>query len=403
MSSFICLCCGKQFPADPLFSFCPKCHEPMQVALPQKERCIYQTGRALERYRDFMPMEEVKEGLLLGEGDSPLLRLFRIEKKFSFPRIWAKCEMMNPTASFKDRGTVVAVHMAQALGIQRIGTVSTGNMSASTAAYGARAGMLTFVLAKQDTPPEKLYSAGIHGTHLIKVQGDYGKMGWESYRIGKKYGIYFMNSTDPFRLEGYKVIGYEICEQLEYLVPDHIFVPVSSGGHLLGLIKAMRELKQHGFIDRLPNFIGVQASGCAPIANAYASGNAAYTPAPPNSSSIAQSINNPAPPGGNILLKLIRQLKGSIISVSDEEIRSAQILLAQEEGLFCLPASATTLAGLLKLHGLNPFDPDKSIVLVLTGSGLKNIQVLDPKSMSIHTSALPGLDLLISKLIDNPK
>jgi threonine synthase len=165
----------------------------------------------------------------------------------------------------------------------------------------------------------------------------------------------------------------------------------------------MRELKQHGFIDRLPNFIGVQASGCAPIAEAYASGNAAYTPAPPNSSSIAQSINNPAPPGGNILLKLIRQLKGSIISVSDEEIRSAQILLAQEEGLFCLPASATTLAGLLKLHGLNPFDPDKSIVLVLTGSGLKNIQVLDPKSMSIHTSALPGLDLLISKLIGNPK
>ena len=374
----------------------------MQVVLPPKKRQLFPKSRALERFRDFMPMEKIQEGLLLGEGDSPLLPLLRLKKKFSFPRVWAKCEMMNPTASFKDRGTVVAVHMAQALGIQRIGTVSTGNMSASTAAYGARAGMQTYVLAKQDTTQEKLYSAGIHGTHLIRVQGDYAEMGWESYRIGKQYGIYFMNSIDPFRLEGYKVVGYEICEQLGYRIPDFIFVPVSSGGHLLGLIKAMLEFKQHGFIDRLPNFVGVQASGCAPIADAYASGNATYTPAPPHSSSVAQSINNPAPPGGNVLLKLIRQLDGSIISVSDEEIRSAQIHLAQAEGLFCLPASATTLAGLIKLHGVNPFPSDKSIVLVLTGSGLKNIQILDPSCMSVHTSGLRELDSLLSKLIEQP-
>jgi threonine synthase len=354
---------------------------------------------SLERYQDFLPLSQIHPNLLLGEGDTPFLRLETLMEEFDLPDTFAKNEIFNPTASFKDRGTVTAVHAAKASGIERIGTVSTGNMGISTAAYGARAGMKTFVFIKKDTSIEKLFSAGVHGPILLRIDGDYGKLWHESFRIGKDHGIYFMNSTDAFRIEGYKVIGFEIFSQLSSERPTYIFAPVSSGGHLIGLMKAYRELQQQGLVHHIPTFVGVQAQGCSPIAQAFAAGMLKYERVD-KTETVAQSITNPDPPGGNILLKMIREHEGIIMDVTDEEILTAQRIIAEREGIFCLPASATALAGLLKLQKKQKFDPQDRIILVITGSGVKNIKVLDKSRMKIHDASLSELSKTMASLTE---
>lgn len=397
MLQFKCVFCDRKHPADPMEQFCSDCGEPMLVDLPSARRSIRHGDTALARYLEFLPIPEVDRALHLGEGGTPLLPLNRLTERFRLPPVLVKNEMLNPTSSFKDRGTVVSVHIAKSRSLNRIGTVSTGNMAASTAAYGARAGIETFVLVKEDTTEEKLLSTAVHGARLIKVTGDYGKLGRVSFGLGKKHGIYFMNSVDPFRVEGYKATAFEIFEETQPRNPGCIVVPVSSGGHLIGLMKAFVELKEQGLCSELPTFIGVQAEGCAPIARAFSEGSPCCRnwEAP---ASVAQSIVNPAPPGGNIVLKMIRELRGEILAVTDEEILSAQRLLAEVEGLFCLPASAATMAGLLKLEARGRLPSEKAAVLVLTGSGLKNIRALPAQPSRVFTSTLPDLDRLIASL-----
>ncbi|MBN2207526.1 MAG: threonine synthase, partial [Candidatus Aminicenantes bacterium] len=333
--------------------------------------------------------------LSLGEGSTPLLRLDRLARRLGLPALYAKNEAMNPTQSFKDRGTAVAVQNARRLGFTRIGTVSTGNMAASTAAYGARAGLATFVLLKEGTPAENIRMAGIHRPRLVVVEGDYGRLFAESFRLGRRRNILFMNSVDPFRIEGYKLIAFETFLQLGGSVPDLCLVPLSSGGHLLGLLKAFRELRDGGFTDRLPVVVGVQAEGCAPLARAFAAGSARYEVFE-HPGTIAHAISNPSPPAGNLVLAMMRESGGLILSVGDEEMLEAQGHLAAE-GLFCQPDSATTLAALLKLA--RRADPalsgTASAVLVLTGSGLKNLKALDAAALPLRRAALEDLERVL--------
>ncbi|HZX11729.1 MAG TPA: threonine synthase, partial [Acidobacteriota bacterium] len=352
----------------------------------------------LERYIDFLPVEKIKPELFLGEGSTPLLKLNRLMDQFNLPEIYIKNEMLNPTGSFKDRGTVIAVHKAVSMGIKTIGTVSTGNMAVSTAAYGARAGIKTLVLVSEETSDEKLYSAAVHGAILIKVKGDYGELFYKSLETGRKNHIYFINSTDPFRIEGYKVTAFELFDQFKAKIPTHIFVPVSSGGHFIGLMKAFKELKKSHRIDQYPIFIGVQPEKASPIAEAFLKGESKYTRIK-KAGSVAQSINNPAPPGGNLVLKMIREMKGQMIKVSDTEILRAQSLLASYEGLFCLPASAAALAGLFRLKREKKLDPQDQIVLIITGAGFKNIKILNHSKMKNFQTSLKKLDHTVSSII----
>ena len=401
MPRFECLFCQKNFPVNLLKPFCRQCGEPLLVKLPPgKKEILSSTPLSLDRFIDFLPLNTINPDLTLGEGNTPLIQLPRLRKEYRLPALFAKNEMCNPTGSFKDRGTAVAVQMAAASGISKIGTVSTGNMGSSTAAYGAKAGMTTFVLVKEGTPPEKLYAIGIHEPFMIEVKGEYGELFRKSYSLGEKHHIHFMNSIDPFRIEGYKVISLEIFTQLNHKVPEYILVPVSSGGNLIGLMKGFNELLQAGFIPMLPTFVGVQAQGCSPIAQAFSEGKSKVEKAE-HSHTIAQSISNPDPPGGNLVLKMIREQKGIMLAVTDEEIQAAQNLLARYEGLFCLPASATTLAGLLHMQKTHPFDPNDRIVLILTGTGLKNVKAWDTSQMNLYHEPLEKLDSRLSAVIKN--
>ena len=254
------------------------------------------------------------------------------------------------------------------------------------------------LLLKEDSSPDKILSAGIHHPELIKVKGDYGELFAESFSLGRKYNIYFMNSVDPFRVEGYKVIGFEIFFQLNRLTPQYIFAPLSSGGHLIGLIRAFLDLKQEGFIQEVPVFVGIQAQGCSPLAQAFASSKSKFERIK-KAETIAHSISNPDPPGGNILLKLIRENNGMILDVTDEEILGAQKILAELEGIFCQLASATTLAGLLKLSKRMKFKTTDNIVLVITGSGLKALEAVDSSQISVHQASIPDLENTIGSIL----
>jgi threonine synthase len=394
-----CFLCRKKHPLDLFDPFCPDCREPMLCPSPSKKRAFYpEKSYPLEKFLDFLPLSTINPSLNLGEGNTPLVKLNRLTDETGLPSIFVKNETFNPTHSFKDRGTAVALQKAVSLGIERIGTVSTGNMASSTAAYGAKAGLKTFLLLKEGSSPEKILSAGIHNPELIKVKGDYGELFTKSFSLGRKYNIYFMNSVDPFRVEGYKVIGFEIFLQLNRHCPQYIFAPLSSGGHLIGLMRAFLDLKKEGLLKKVPIFIGVQAEGCSPLAQAFASGQSRFERIK-KAETIAHSISNPDPPGGNILLKLIRENNGMILDVTDREILESQKMLAELEGIFCEPASATTLAGLLNLSKNGKFIKRDNIVLVVTGSGLKALKTIESSQINVHHASFSDLENTISSIL----
>jgi threonine synthase len=395
MDRLECPFCHIKKPLDVFDPFCPRCREPMLVSYPRFGRIIHkERDLSLEKCGDFLPLGRIDRKLSLGEGNTPLVPLERLRRKWDLPALLAKNETMNPTQSFKDRGTAVAVQKAASLGIKKIGTVSTGNMAASTAAYGAKAGLRTVVLLKEDSTPEKIRSTGIHGAALFKVKGDYGKLFRESYAIGRKHGVYFMNSVDPLRIEGYKVTGFEIFNQLGNRPPRFVFCPVSSGGHLIGLMRAFLDLKDEALIHDYPVFVGVQAKGCAPLARAFAQGKEKFQRIY-KAETVAHAISNPDPPGGNLLLNWIRKTGGLIMAVSDREILDAQRELAETEGIFADPASATTLAGLIKISKKRPIRLRGEIVLVITGSGLKSMETLEAHDIVVRRVPLSRLEKAI--------
>lgn len=387
-----CAVCNRKYPLDVFNPFCATCGNPLLFPfITEKKRLYLDKDFSLERYNAILPLKGINKDLFLGEGNTPLVPLKRIKKKFDLPNILAKNETLNPTYSFKDRGTAVAVQTAVSLGITRIGTVSTGNMASSTAAYGAKAGLKTFVLVKEDISEEKLYATGVYDPIIVKVKGHYGELYRKSFEIGKKHNIYFMNSTDPFRIEGYKITSWELYHQLKKQAPDYIFVPVSAGGHIIGLMKGFQEMMDQGLISRFPFFVGVQAHGCAPMVNSFNAGWEQYEKIE-DPHTIAQSISNPDPPGGNIVLKWIRKYRGALIDVTDEEILSACKSLSEYEGIFALPASAAAFAGLLKFNSQKKTDPNKQVVLIITGSGLKSMKKISSVNNKLYYSTLNQLD-----------
>ncbi len=398
MDRLECLFCAGKYPLNVFETFCPRCHEPMLISsTPRKRTFALDRRLSLEKYRNFLPLARVDAALSLGEGDTPLLPLERIRRRHHLPPVYAKNETANPTQSFKDRGTAVAVQKAVALGIRTIGTLSTGNMAGSTAAYGAKAGLKTVLLLKEDTPDDKIRAAGIFGPILLKVRGDYGELFARSLEAGGKCGIYFMNSVDPLRIEGYKVTGYEIFQQLGGRVPRYIFVPASSGGHLIGLIRAFFDLKEERLSTDLPIFVGVQAGGCSPIARAYAAGKERVSRFR-RAETIAHAISNPAPPGGNLTLKLILENRGMVMAVTDPEILTAQRELAELEGIFADPASATVLAALTKLSRRQRMSLKDEIVLIITGSGLKSMETAKSLNIPVRRTSVSRLEKVLQTI-----
>jgi len=392
----ICTKCKKTFPLERPYPRCDVCNEPLEV-----EKVI--TGRInggnvlhqtiLERYADFFPFAKIDKAISFHEGFTPLVRSLRLASELSIKDILFKNESQNPTWSFKDRGTVTGIQQAINLGYRRIGTVSTGNMAVSVAAYGAGVGLETFVLVSTSLPPEKLNPIAIYSPILIRVDGDFSRLYFDSLEIGKQNDIYFINSDVPFRVEGSKTIAFEICEQMNFEVADYVVVPTSSGGNIRGILKGFEEFRLCGLINKVPKMICAQASACSPIYDAYSS-HAGVISRVENPHTIAHAVENPYPPSGNEVLRRMKENGGTLVAVTDEEILRAQKRLAKI-GIFGQPASAIPLASVKKLREQNFLDENDTVVCVVTGGGLKDATVFGRHEPKIIDSPLEDLNELI--------
>jgi threonine synthase len=381
----ICTYCGKAYPLNHPHQRCEDCYEPLELEIFKGE---LKEGSVWKRYSDFYPFDfgEI-EKLSLGEGDTPVTFSKLSEELSNF--IYLKDETQNPTWSFKDRGTIIGVTRTIQLGFKRVGTVSTGNMAASLSAYAAKAGMEAVILVAH-VPEEKVYPIVVYGSRLIEVNAYFGDIYRKSLELGKKAGIYFINSDDPFRVEGYKTLGFEVAEWAivngEF---DYIVVPTGSGGLFRGILKAFLEMKHSGLIRSLPKFIAVQAEGCAPIAKAYEDGEESVESVK-EPKTVAAAIADPFPPSGNEVLRKLRK-HGRAIAVSDKEILESQLMLARS-GIFVQPASATTIAAIrrMKEEGCE----GKRFMCILTGAGIKAISAVKEglKAYSVQRSTLDGLE-----------
>lgn len=391
-TDLVCTRCGEIFPITGVYPRCDICNEPLEVKKVTEGRIkdgntLNQT--ILERYEDFFPFKGIREDICLHEGFTPLVASARLAAELGVKAVHLKNETENPTWSFKDRGTSAGIQHALKLGYKKIGTVSSGNMAASIAAYGAKAGLKTFILVSADLPPEKLNPIAIYNPVLIRVQGDYENLYYESLKIGQKQAIYFINSDVPFRVEGSKTIAFEICEQLGFAVPDYVVVPTSSGGNLRGIIKGFEEFKLCGLIDRMPRIVCAQARGCAAIYNAHENNHAKISRVE-KPDTIAHAIENPLPPSGNAILRKLRENDWIAVAVSDEEIIHAQKRLAGE-GIFGQPAAAVPLAAVRQLAGKGVIGSNDTVVLIVTGGGLKYTAAFERHDLQVADCRMEGL------------
>ncbi|AZH25329.1 threonine synthase [Haloplanus aerogenes] len=322
----------------------------------------------LWRFRDLLPVDD-PGGLAHAAGGTPLVRTSRLDD-YAGCRVHVKDEGEHPTGSFKDRGTAVGVAAALDRDRPAVGTVSHGNMAMSVAAYAAAADLDCVVLVPADIPPERLRIIAQYDPHVLRIDGDYGRLYDESLAVGAETGVTFLNSDSPLRVAGQKTTTLEVLSAFRPEAPDAIVMPVSSGGHASGAWKAIRDLAACDALPATPKLCFVQSAACDPIAAAFRAGDDAVSPTTPGDT-IAYSIANPDPPSGTRALAAARATDGAVVSVTDDEIRDARARLARDAGLCVETASATSLAGARRLAADGVLAPDDRVVLVATGSGFK--------------------------------
>ena len=339
----------------------------------------------INKYRQFLPVNENTPVITLNEGNTPLIKADNLAKKIGLSaEIYLKFEGANPTGSFKDRGMTMAVSKAAEAGAKAIICASTGNTSAAAAAYGAKAGMKTFVLIPDGyIALGKLSQAMMYGAQIIAIKGNFDEALERVREISEKYPITLVNSVNPYRIEGQKTGAFEIVEALGD-APDYHFIPVGNAGNITAYFKGYEEFFVAEKSTRLPKMMGYEAAGSAAIVRGERICN-------PETIATAIRIGNPA---SWKQAERARDLsKGVIDCVTDEEIVESYKLIASTEGILAEPASAASVAGLIKAHKMGLVEEGKKIVCILTGNGLK-----DPDSAIKYS----GVDVLktSSKLED---
>jgi threonine synthase len=327
--------------------------------------------RTVWRYWDLYPLSDRAKIMPLDIGWTPLYRADRLGRQLGAERLWVKDDGRNPSASFKDRASSVAIVKALELGFDKICGASTGNAASSTACLCASLGISPIIFVPETAPKAKIAQLLIFGAKVFAVKGTYDQAFDLCLEATKEYGWYNRNTGyNPYTREGKKSCSFEICEQLGWEVPDKVFVPVGDGNIISGIWKGFRDMYGIGLIDRLPQLVAVQSERSSAVVDAV-NGDGVIRPV--KATTVADSISVDLPRDGDMAVRAVRESGGMAVKVSDEDILDMIKIIARGCGVFSEPAGATSVAGLKKLLEENRVQSSESVVCLVTGNGLKDI------------------------------
>jgi threonine synthase len=376
-SHLVCSGCGAVYAKEEVHTVCRQagCGRPLlaQYDLDQGfDRDLLPLRPAtMWRYAEVLPVEDAANIISLGEGMTPLLKA----RHLGLPFLFIKDESSNPTGSFKARGLSVAISKAKELGIKKCAIPTAGNAGGAMSAYAAAAGLEAHVFMPENTPAVFKAECRLFGAHLNVIPGTIFNCGqMVQQRQAREQWFDLSTMKEPYRVEGKKTMGYELAGQLNWQLPDVILYPTGGGTGLIGLWKAFNEMEKLGWIGRQrPRLVAVQASGCAPLVNAFAAGES-RAQLVADASTIANGLCVPKPYADELLLTILRESQGLALSVTDDQIIKALREIARAEGLLVAPEGAALWAALKQLLAGGQVNPEERIVLLNTGSGYKYLE-----------------------------
>ncbi len=378
--SLRCRECGRTYDVAPRYA-CEWCFGPLEVLYDEEavRRTVTRESIAagpptIWRYAGLLPVDEAPNSLPV--GCTPLLRADRLAAELGLGELWVKDDTRNPTNSFKDRVVAVAVAKALEFGLKTIACASTGNLANAVAAAAARAGLPSYVFIPADLEPAKIVTSAVYGTNLVAVDGTYDDVNRLCGELAAEHPWAFVNvNVRPFYAEGSRTLAFETAEQLGWEAPDHVVVPVGSGSLLTKVDRGFGELVRAGLIEETPVRVsGAQATGCSPVATAFAEGSDTIRPQKPNTIAKSLAIGDPA--DGYYALDTVRRTGGALAAVTDDEVRAGIRLLARTEGIFGETAAGVTIASLRRLAAEGVVRPDERVVAYVTGHGLKTLDAV---------------------------
>jgi threonine synthase len=370
-----CSACGKKYDAGVEQHLCT-CGKPLLARYDLRRAAATLTlenlktrPRTLWRYAEVLPNDPP---VSLGEGMTALVHAKRLGASMGLGHLYVKDEGLNPTGSFKARGMTAAVTRAKQLGAKALAAPTAGNAGGALAAYSAAAGLPSVIVMPADTPAANVMECQAFGATVVKLNGLISDCGKYVAERKDREGWYDVSTLkEPYRIEGKKTMGYELWEQFAGKLPDVIFYPTGGGVGLIGMCKAFDEMQEMGWIgSERPRMVAVQAEGCAPIVKAWDAhqSSAAFFP---NAATIASGLRVPGPLGDLLILSMLRQTKGTALTVTDEEMLHAGRELASLEGIFAAPEGAATVIAARKLAASGWIKPEERVVLFNTGTGYK--------------------------------
>lgn len=380
--SLKCKECGEEYELKALH-VCEFCFGPLEVSYDYNAlrstvtRETIQAGpNSIWRYRKFLPVTS-ENPIDVGTGMTPLVRSHRLARRLGLKNLYIKNDAVNmPTLSFKDRVVSVALTRARELGFTTVSCASTGNLANSTAAIAAHAGLDCCVFIPADLEAGKILGSLVYSPTLMAVKGNYDQVNRLCSEVANTHGWGFVNiNLRPYYSEGSKTLGFEVAEQLGWVLPDHIVAPLASGSLYTKIYKGFQEFVEVGLVEgKKVKFSGAQAEGCSPIAQAFKEERDFIKPVKPNTIAKSLAIGNPA--DAVYALDVAKKTGGHIESVTDSEIIEGIKLLAETEGIFTETAGGTTVAVLKKLAEAGKIDPDETTVVYITGNGLKTQEAI---------------------------
>jgi threonine synthase len=396
-TGLLCRECGATYPSEARYS-CDFCFGPLEVDYDLEaargvltRESIASGPNSIWRYGALLPDPGV-EPVDLGAGWTPLRRSTRLAEVLGVRELWLKDDTRNPTGSFKDRVVSVALSSARRLGFTTAACASTGNLATSVAAHAASIGWPSVTIIPADLEKSKIAMAAIFGGTVLGVEGNYDDVNRLCVELVAEHGDWaFLNvNLRPYYAEGSKTLSFEICEQLGWRTPNQVVVPLASGSQFTKVAKGFKQFIELGLVDgSAPVLFGAQATGCSPIASAFASGADVVTPQRPNTIARSLAIGNPA--DGPYVLDELRAHGGDCGSVPDSEILECIGLLAETEGIFAETAGGVTIASLRQMINRGTIDRDKSIVAIISGHGLKTLDAI-VDTATVSSTITPSLE-----------